>query len=508
MNLPIPSNKDINRIAKENFFELTKDELSAFEKLVPEYFDQYEKLKNLNESSKKIQSQKRMVGQIPTKKEDPTNSIYRKFSIKEKSSGKLHGKRFGLKSCISIKDMEMNSGSSVFEGYIAKKDATIVTRLLDSGAELVASLNMDHLGCSGGGNTCSYGVTLNPHNHNHLSGGSSSGSGAALSYKDIDITIGGDQGGSIRIPASWCGVVGLKPTYGLIPYTGIVGHDHSFDATGPMANNVDDIAITLEVIAGHDGKDPRQKIPNNLNHNYTKNINNSIKGLSIGILSQGFDGENSDPAVDKIVLESIEKGSELGLKTRSINLPEHLNANIIFWGLCVEGLSKTLTSNLSGYHWEGEYDLDLMEFYNSARKNKSNSFSPQVKLLIIIGSYIKEKSNGLLYGKAQNLRMDFKKTYNNIFEEIDILAMPTTPITAHPNNSNSNIVNYIKDGWSMMQNTVPFNLTGHPAISIPCGKINGLPVGLMLASKHFNETQLLQVAKGYETILNWKTNNK
>ena len=275
-----------------------------------------------------------------------------------------------------------------------------------------------------------------------------------------------------------------------------------------MANNVDDIAITLEVIAGYDGKDPRQKIPNNLNHNYTKNINNSIKGLSVGILSQGFDGENSDPAVDKIVLESIEKGSQLGLKTRSINLPEHLNANIIFWGLCVEGLSKTLTSNLSGYHWEGEYDLDLMEFYNSARKNKSNSFSPQVKLLIIIGSYIKEKSNGLLYGKAQNLRMDFKKTYNNIFEEIDILAMPTTPITAHPNNSNTNIVNYIKDGWSMMQNTVPFNLTGHPAISIPCGKINGLPVGLMLVSKHFNEAQLLQVAKGYETILNWKTNNK
>ena len=104
--------------------------------------------------------------------------------------------------------------------------------------------------------------------------------------------------------------------------------------------------------------------------------------------------------------------------------------------------------------------------------------------------------------------MDFKKTYNNIFEEIDILAMPTTPITAHPNNSNTNIVNYIKDGWSMMQNTVPFNLTGHPAISIPCGKINGLPVGLMLVSKHFNEAQLLQVAKGYETILNWKTNNK
>ena len=232
MALRIPTGKDLERLAEANHFQLNQEELEAFQNLIPGMFESYQVLDQIPEPREPLKYRERDPGQRPTRQEDPLNAIVRRCTLKGASSGKLAGKRFGLKNNINVASMPMGLGSLVLGEYVPDTDATIVTWLLDAGAEIVANLNLEDFAFSGGGDTSAWGPVLNPHNPEHLAGGSSSGSAAALYYDDIDITIGGDQGGSIRIPASWCGVVGLKPTYSLVPYTGIAGIDATFDHAG------------------------------------------------------------------------------------------------------------------------------------------------------------------------------------------------------------------------------------------------------------------------------------
>ena len=222
-------------------------------------FERFEQLDQSSEVPAGSRYGDRDPGSRPTQEADPLNAIVRRCSVKGSPSGRLAGKRVGLKDNICVAGIPSTSGSRVMAGYVPDMDATIVTRLLDAGAEIVAILNMDDFAFSGSGHISAYGPVLNPHDREHLAGGSSGGSAAALYYDDIDMTIGCDQGGSIRTPASWCGVVGLKPTFGLVPYTGIFSADATIDHVGPMGRSAVDVALMLEVIAGRDPLDPRQQ---------------------------------------------------------------------------------------------------------------------------------------------------------------------------------------------------------------------------------------------------------
>ena len=221
MALRIPTAEDLNRLAQVNHFELNDEELASFQALIPGMFDLYEQLHQMPEPREPIKYPDRDPGYRPSRQDDPYNAIIRRCTLRGAPSGKLAGKRIGLKNNISVAGMPMTCASLLLEDYVAATDATVVTRMLDEGAEIAALLNLENFAASGAGDTSAFGPVLNPHNPEHLAGGSSGGSGAALYYDDIDITIGADQGGSIRIPASWCGVVGLKPTFGLVPYSGL-----------------------------------------------------------------------------------------------------------------------------------------------------------------------------------------------------------------------------------------------------------------------------------------------
>ena len=245
MVLRLPTPDDLRRLALANHFELNDEELAAFMDLIPEVFPSYEDLEQMIEPREPQKYTGRQLGARPTASEDPFNAIIRRCSVKGASSGKLAGKRFGLKNNISVAGMPMTSGSAMLQDFVAETDATVVSRLLDEGAEIVALLNLEDLSFSAGGDTSTFGPVLNPHNPEHLASGSSGGSASSLYYDDIDITLGADQGGSIRMPASWCGVVGHKPTFSLVPYTGIMGADHSIDHVGPMARSVADAALAL-----------------------------------------------------------------------------------------------------------------------------------------------------------------------------------------------------------------------------------------------------------------------
>ena len=418
-------------------------------------------------------------------------------------SGELAGKRIGLKNNICVAGMPLICGSLVLEGYVPETDATIVTRLLDAGAEIVATLNLDNFAFSGAGDTSAQGAILNPHSTEHLAGGSSGGSAAALYYDDIDITIGGDQGGSIRIPASWCGVVGLKPTHSLVPYTGIVGIDNTFDHTGPMARTVADAALMLDVIAGKDPLDPRQgEVPV---QSYTEVLGRSVSGLRIGVLAEGFGLANSEPDVDAAVRQAIGVFNELGAQATEVSIPAHKEAGGIVWGLICEGAAALLRSNGMGYGWQGLYNPGLVETLGKFRRAQANDFPPTLKLVLLVGTYMSERYHGRMYAKAQNLRYALRASYDRELEQVDVLALPTTPMKAHRYEPDIDIKGLITHGWNMLDNTAPFDMTGHPAISIPCGKSNGLPVGLMLVGKHFDDASLFRAAHAFEQHVNWET---
>ena len=262
MVLRLPTPEDLRRLAAANHFELSEEEMAGFQALIPNLFSNYERLEQMPQPHEPLKYLDRDPGYRPSRQEDPFNAIVRRCTLRGGSSGKLAGKRFALKNNICVAGMPMKCGSLLLDSYVPETDATIVTRLLDAGAEIVAILNLEKFAFSGAGDTSAQGAVLNPHNPEHLAGGSSGGSAAALYYDDIDITIGGDQGGSIRIPASFCGIVGLKPTHSLVPYTGIVGIDNTFDHAGPMARTVADAALTLEAIAGRTpGTHGRAKCP-------------------------------------------------------------------------------------------------------------------------------------------------------------------------------------------------------------------------------------------------------
>jgi amidase len=274
---------------------------------------------------------------------------------------------------------------------------------------------------------------------------------------------------------------------------------------------VADAALTLEVIAGKDPLDPRQaggpafiggEVPV---QRYTEALGRGVSGLKIGVLAEGFGLRASEPDVDAAVRRAVAVFNELGAQTTEVSVPAHLEAAGIVWGLIAEGATALLRSNGMGHGWQGLYNPSLVETLGKSLRAQANDLPPTVKLVLLIGTYMSERYHGRMYAKAQNLRRVLRASYDRALEEVDVLAMPTTPMKAHQHQTDLDTQGIIAHGWDMLDNTAPFNMTGHPAISIPCGKSNGLPVGLMLVGRHFEEATLFQTAHAFEQHVNWET---
>lgn len=500
--LRLPTDDELRQAAAVHGFRLSADEIEGFRSLLGPLFGALEQLEEAPEASPPA-LETRDGGARPAPGEDPFNAIVRRCSVKGRTSGKLSGKRLGLKDNISVAGVPMTCGSRVLEGYTPDRDATVVRRLLNEGAEIVAILNMDDFAFSAGGQTSCYGPTLNPHDPDRVAGGSSGGSAAALYYEDIDLTIGGDQGGSIRVPSSWCGVVGLKPTHGLVPYTGIVGIDQVVDHAGPMGRSAADVALLLEVIAGKDPLDPRQReVPV---EPYTRILGKGLRGLRIGLLKEGFGHEGAEPDVEAAVRVAVNVLRDGGASVEEVSNPSHLKAGGIAWALFTEGMSALLRGNGLGHHWQGFYDVHLGAELGTRRRERGQGFPPTLKLALLAGEYLHEHHHGRYYGTAQNLRGALRESYDRLFEHVDVLAMPTTPMKAHRRDPEPVPWVIVPKGWNMLGNTVPFNVTGHPALSVPCKKSAGLPVGLMLVGRCFEDGTLLRAADAFERCVDWRT---
>lgn len=443
-----------------------------------------------------------------TSVDDPLNAVVRWCDLPPTGDGPLSGRTISVKDSISVAGVPATSGYTGLENYVPAAHATVVERILRAGGRIVATTNMDCLGFAASGETSSYGPTLNPNSPANLAGGSSSGAAAALSYPGIDMAVGCDQGGSIRIPAAWCGALGLKPTHGWVPYTGISGIDQIIDHAGPIARSVADIATLMDVLVGRDGDDPRQPadIRPPMFRWRIKNSRKSLEGRTIGVVEEavGLTERHGSTDIVDVFENTVSQLRALGARIERVSIPEHLTIAAAAFVCNLEGMASLLRSGGNGYGHLGRYDTQLAAQLQTALRHRAAELSPQMKLAWLAGTAMSATYGGALYAAARNQLAAQTATYARVFRSLDMLVMPTAPIPPLVAVGNLKAEQILERGWSMLGNTSPFNSTGMPALSMPVGRSNGLPVGVMLVGPKGADAGLLETAQLYEAELGWE----
>ncbi|MGH2508897.1 MAG: amidase, partial [Ktedonobacteraceae bacterium] len=406
-----PTIEQLREIAKTYGLHMDDADCASFIGLMDGPLESYRRLDQLVEPALPVRYP-RAGSYRPSAAENPLNAWYQRCSIKGAPHGLLHGKRIAIKDNVCVAGVPMMNGAAVLEGYVPEFDATLVTRILDAGGEIIGKAVCEHLCFSGGSHTADTGPVLNPHNPTRSAGGSSNGSAALVVVGECDMAIGGDQGGSIRMPSSWCGAYGLKATYGLVPYTGVFPIEQTIDHTGPIAATTADVALLLTAIAGEDGLDPRQK---NLHvEDYTRALTNDTEGLRIGIVSEGFGWPGlGEEDVDEMVKAAAQRFTELGSSVSTISIPMHRDGIHIWNAIAVEGAAMLMVrGNSMGTNWKGHYSTSLLDAYARGRLTRADDLSDTVKLVVLLGQYMQDSYHGRYYAKAQNLGRTLTKAYD------------------------------------------------------------------------------------------------
>jgi amidase len=507
----VPDLDEVVAVAKEIGIHLGPEEAALYRKYLLQDLAALDAFvqERIEEAKPPLTSPAREPGYRPSREEDPLNAWTWKCRIPGVSEGLLAGKTVSYKDHIAVAGVPMSLGSFALEGFVPDFDATVVTRVLLAGGTVVGKHTMNGLsgGFGFGGGIGDYGRPLNPHNSDHLTGGSSAGSGAAVASGEVDISFGGDQGGSIRIPAALSGNVGLKPTFGLISHFGIgFGSDQSIDYTGPMTRTVEDAAAALQATAGHDGYDPRQGRDVPMSMDVLSGLSRGVSGLRLGVLEQGFEGAESD--VSDLVMGAIDVLAEGGAKVSKVSIPEHHDVREAQMALSPEGSRALFDTGFFGAFTKTYYPASLIAAINKLWANQTDLLAPRTKLGYITAEFSRRNYQGRVYAKAQNVRPTFVKAFDSALAEVDILVMPTCIMKAPKYEAPATYMEALEDNLNMTarsaaRNTMPFNYTGHPALAVPVGKSAGLPVSMQLVGRFFDESILLRAAYCYEHSVDW-----
>jgi amidase len=496
-----PSVTHLREAAQQIGMNPSDDYLLAVEQIIAPLADAYAALDRVTDELPAVKYP-RAPAHRPQPHENPLGAWYVKTSIKGRSGGRLAGRRVVLKDNVCLAGVPMMIGSGLLQGYVADVDATVVERILDAGGEIAGKAVCEYYCVSGGSHTSSTGPVHNPRKRGYSAGGSSSGSAALVAAGEADMAIGGDQAGSIRIPASHCGIVGLKPTYGLVPYTGIAPLEITLDTCGPMTAGVGDNALLLEVIAGPDGIDSRQRGVGA--RRYTEALDGGIKGLRVGVLGEGFGHPNSEPDVDAHVRDGAQRLAKLGAMVEDVSVPMHAMGFPIWAAIRGDAACITLLEmNGAGIAHEGLYVTSLLEAA-MAWRGRADEFADTLKIASIFSKYTLGRYGGRYYAKAQNLRRRLRAAYDAALAAHDLLLMPTVPMKATPLPGRDATPQEItRRSWEPTRNTCPFNVTGHPAMSLPCGMEDGRPIGMMLVARHDAEETIYRAAAAFERSGDW-----
>ncbi|MEE8128542.1 MAG: Asp-tRNA(Asn)/Glu-tRNA(Gln) amidotransferase subunit GatA [Nitrospinaceae bacterium] len=404
----------------------------------------------------------------------------------------LLGVPIALKDMICMKGTHTTCASHILENFVSPYDATVVKRLKEAGAVLIGKTNMDEFAMGSSNENSYFHVTKNPWDLNHVPGGSSGGSGAAVAANECMGALGSDTGGSIRQPAAFCGITGLKPTYGRVSRFGLVAFASSFDQIGPMTKTAEDAAILMNVIGGHDPMDSTSadvSLPD-----FTAALSNDVKGLKVGIPKEYF-GKGLNADIEKTVLEAIKTLESMGMQAVEVSLPHTEYAVAAYYILaCAEASANLSRYDGVKYGYRSEHADNLMDMYTNTREE---GFGEEVKRRILLGTFV--LSSGYFdayYLKGQKARTLIKQDFEEAYKKCDLMVGPIAPAPAFKlgEKLDDPLQMYLSDIF-----TISANLAGIPAMSIPCGQSkDNLPIGLQLMGKHFDEETLLNVAHRYQ----------
>jgi aspartyl-tRNA(Asn)/glutamyl-tRNA(Gln) amidotransferase subunit A len=411
--------------------------------------------------------------------------------------GVLAGIPIAIKDNMCTKGIRTTCASRILENFVPPYEATATQKLADAGAVMVGKTNLDEFAMGGSTETSAYQLTTNPWDTSRVPGGSSGGSAAAVAAGECTVALGSDTGGSIRQPASFCGIVGIKPTYGLVSRYGLVAFASSLDQIGPFAQTVEDAAILLGAIAGYDPQDStslKVEVPD-----YTKFLVPDLKGKKVGVITETF-GAGLDPEVEKSVRGAIDQLQALGAEIQEISCPRVPYGIAAYYIIAPSEASANL-ARYDGvkYGVRVEDAEDLVEMY---KRTRAEGFGAEVKRRIMIGTYaLSAGYYDAYYLKAQKVRTLIKQDFEQAFSQVDVLVSPTAPTTAFKlgEKMSDPLGMYLTD---LM--TIPVNLAGLPGMSVPCGfDSQGLPIGLQIIGNVLREDQIFQTAYAYEQATEW-----
>jgi len=419
--------------------------------------------------------------------DDPYNAFLAVCKKALYGNGKLAGIAVAVKDNISTKGIETTCASKILKGYVPPYDAHVVELLRQSGAAVVGKTNMDEIGMGTTTENSAFGPTLNPCDTGRVPGGSSGGSAAAVAGNMVRMALGTDTGGSIRCPAAFCGIVGLKPTYGRVSRYGLIAYANSLEQIGPMGRNVSDVSTLLQVIAGKDRRDSTT-----YDRPYTHMPVAEVKGLKIGIPQEYF-GEGVDPKVARVVKTAISRLEELGGTTVPCSIPSMKFALASYYVTCTCEASSNL-ARFDGVRYGPSAD-SKKSWHEAYKEVRRAGFGAEVRRRIMLGTFaLSSGYYGKYYAKAQVARENVKTDFARIFSEVDLIAGPTMPTIAFKLGEKSDPLSmYLSDIL-----TVPANLAGIPAISVPCGKVDRMPVGLQIMGRPFDDERVIDAAYAYE----------
>ncbi|KAK6951548.1 hypothetical protein Daesc_006069 [Daldinia eschscholtzii] len=453
----------------------------------------------------------------------PRTDIHVTVKCVKPAGGLLSGRTVALKDNMALAGVRCTNGTSMVD-WTPNIDATVVTRVLDAGATIIGKAACENSCLEGMSATAVTGQVHNPFQKGYSAGGSSSGSGRLVATGSVDLAFGCDQGGSIRIPASSCGIVGLKPTWGLVPYTGILSLDATIDHVGPMAKNVRDCALFLEAIAGPDGWDDRQP-PFGLDGERLKFVDpvdlilgkesaNMLEGFRIGVLDEGFEVPGQDPNVVASVRSAINKFKALGAEVNPVSVPLHKEAPLLWTcALPLSGGRQSLLGDMDGR--KQLYLTDRAELIGpKLSQAQFDALGPGASNMYIGYLWMQEKYGAKIQGKAMNLLKASSDAYDKALKEFDVLVMPTLPYPPprlpEPESSEGPL-NYLTRTTGLIANTCPFNNSGHPALSLPVGFVPAredptvkLPTAVQIVGRKYADVDCLKVAAAWEREFDWK----
>lgn len=416
----------------------------------------------------------------------------------------LLGIPIAIKDNMNLVGTETTCASKILKGYISPYTATAVEKLIAAGAVIVGKTNLDEFAMGSSTENSAIKKTANPWDTACVPGGSSGGSAAAVAADECLGALGSDTGGSIRQPASFCGIVGLKPTYGLVSRYGLVAFASSLDQIGPMTKTVEDSALLLKVISGFDKQDSTSINLNGIGkqaflEDIFKNLKKDIKGMRIGIIKE-LKGEGIDADINKVINEAVEKIKSLGAIVEEVEMPSFKHALAVYYLVATSEASANL-ARFDGVRF-GYRNKEAKDIISMFSKTRAEGFGPEVKRRIMLGTYaLSSGYYDAYYLKAQKVRTIIKQDYQNAFKKYDAVISPTSPSVAFKfgDKVNDPLSMYLSDIA-----TIPLNLAGYAGISIPCGLSKGLPVGLQIVTDFLQEPKLLQLAYNFEKVFNFQ----